>query len=60
MNVPNKLTVTRIIMTPVFMVTMLLSFPYHYAVSLVLFVVASITDMIDGKMARKNHLVTDF
>ncbi len=60
MNTPNKLTVARIIATPVFMATMLINFPYHYLVSLVLFIAASLTDMIDGKMARKHNLVTDF
>ena len=60
MNTPNRLTLARIILTPVFMVTMLVVFPYHYAVSLVIFVAASITDLIDGKLARKNHIVTDF
>lgn len=60
MNTPNKLTVGRMIATPIFMVTMLINFPYHYLVSLILFIVASLTDMIDGKMARKYNLVTDF
>ncbi len=60
MNIPNKLTVARIIATPVFMATMLIEFPFHYTVSLILFAAASLTDMIDGKLARKNHLVTDF
>lgn len=60
MNTPNKLTVARIIATPIFMATMLIEFPYHYTVSLVLFILASLTDMIDGKMARKYNLVTDF
>ena len=60
MNTPNKLTVARMIATPIFMATMLIEFPYHYLVSLVLFAVASLTDMIDGKMARKYNLVTDF
>jgi len=60
MNTPNKLTVGRIIATPIFMVTMLLDFPYHYLISLIIFIVASLTDMIDGKMARKYNLVTDF
>ena len=60
MNTPNKLTVARIIATPVFMVAMLIEFPFHYTVSLILFAAASLTDMIDGKLARKNHLVTDF
>lgn len=60
MNTPNKLTVARIIATPVFMAAMLIEFPFHYTVSLVLFAAASLTDMIDGKLARENHLVTDF
>ena len=60
MNTPNKLTLGRMIATPIFMATMLINFPFHYAVSLVLFIVASLTDMIDGKMARKYNLVTDF
>ena len=60
MNTPNKLTLARMIATPVFMVVMLIAFPYHYLISLVLFVAASLTDMIDGKMARKYNMVTDF
>ena len=60
MNTPNKLTVARIIATPVFVAAMLIDFPYHYAVSLILFIGASLTDMIDGKMARKYNLITDF
>lgn len=60
MNTPNKLTVARMIATPIFMATMLINFPFHYSVSLVLFALASLTDMIDGKMARKYNLVTDF
>lgn len=60
MNTPNKLTVARMIATPIFMATMLINFPYHYFVSLVIFALASLTDMLDGKMARKYNLVTDF
>ncbi|MGN1319747.1 MAG: CDP-diacylglycerol--glycerol-3-phosphate 3-phosphatidyltransferase [Acutalibacteraceae bacterium] len=60
MNTPNKLTLARMIATPIFMATMLINFPYHYLISLILFAAASITDMIDGKMARKYNLVTDF
>ena len=60
MNTPNKLTVLRIIMTPIFLVTLMLEFPHHYLVALVLFAAASITDLIDGKMARKYNLITDF
>ena len=60
MNTPNKLTLARMIATPIFMAIMLINFPYHYAVSLVLFIAASLTDMIDGQMARKYNMVTDF
>ena len=60
MNTPNKLTLGRMIATPIFMAIMLIDFPFHYAISLILFIAASLTDMIDGKMARKYNLVTDF
>ena len=60
MNTPNKITLGRMIATPIFMATMLIEFPFHYLVSLILFAAASLTDMIDGKMARKYNLVTDF
>ena len=60
MNLPNKLTVLRIILTPIFMLTLVWSFPFHYAVSLLIFIAASITDLLDGKIARKRGLVTDF
>ena len=60
MNIPNKLTVARIIATPVFMATMLINFKGHCIVSLLIFIAASLTDLIDGKLARKYHLVTDF
>ena len=60
MNLPNKLTVARIIATPIFMLTMLLDFPGHYFVALVIFILASLTDLLDGKIARKRGLVTDF
>lgn len=60
MNTPNKLTVLRILMTPLFLAAVLIEFPHHYLVALVLFAAASITDLIDGKMARKYNLITDF
>lgn len=61
MNTPNKLTIARMIATPVFMALMLIeALPYRYLFSLILFAAASLTDMIDGKMARKHNLVTDF
>ena len=60
MNTPNKLTIARIIATPIFVAAMLIDFPYHYLVATILFIAASLTDMIDGKMARKYNLITDF
>ena len=60
MNTPNKLTIGRIIATPFFMAALIIDFPYHYTVALILFIAASLTDMIDGKMARKYNMITDF
>lgn len=61
MNTPNKLTVARMIATPIFMAIMLIeAIPCRFIILLVLFAAASLTDMIDGKMARKYNLVTDF
>ena len=61
MNTPNKLTIARMIATPIFMAVMLIdAIPYRYLISLVLFAAASLTDMIDGKLARKYNLITDF
>ncbi len=60
MNLPNKLTVGRIILVPFFVAAMLIDFSLHHLVALIIFVIASLTDMLDGKIARKNNLVTDF
>ncbi len=60
MNLPNKLTLGRIIIVPFFVAAMLIDFPAHYLIALALFVTASITDMLDGQIARKNNLITDF
>ncbi len=60
MNLPNKLTIVRLIMTPFFLLALLWPFPHHDLVALLLFVLASITDYIDGYLARSRHQVTDF
>ena len=60
MNTPNKLTIARIIATPFFMAALMIEFRFHYTVALILFIAASLTDMIDGKMARKYNMITDF
>ena len=60
MNLPNKLTVARILLTPFFVAALLLDFPLHYLVALALFGAASLTDLFDGKIARRRGLITDF
>ena len=62
MNLPNKLTVLRVIMVPFFVFFMLtdVSGAANKWIALALFVVASLTDMLDGKIARKYNLVTNF
>lgn len=60
MNLPNKLTLIRMIATPIFMLAMVTNFPGHYIVALIIFILASITDALDGNIARKQNLVTDF
>lgn len=60
MNLPNKLTVGRIILVPFFVAALLVGFPFHNVVALLIFIIASLTDMFDGKIARKYNLITDF
>ncbi len=57
MNLPNKLTLARMIAVPFFIVAFLLG---AYPVALVLFIAASVTDYFDGKIARSQNLVTNF
>lgn len=60
MNLPNKLTLLRVILIPFFLLFMYIKIPFHYAIALVIFAAASITDALDGKIARKKNLVTNF
>lgn len=62
MNLPNKLTLSRVIMVPFFVAFMLLTPQFHYFkwIALAIFIVASLTDLLDGKLARKYNLVTNF
>lgn len=60
MNTPNKLTIIRIVLVPLFMLLLLWQFKWHSLVALLVFIAASLTDMFDGKIARKRGLVTDF
>lgn len=61
MNLPNKLTVFRIILVPIIVLFLLCEqISGRYFMALLLFFVASYTDYLDGKIARKNNLITDF
>ncbi len=60
MNLPNRLTLVRIILTPFYLAAMVIDFNYHYLLAALIFIVASITDFLDGKIARKNNIVTTF
>ena len=60
LNLPNKLTLIRMFLAPIYLALMLIEFPYHYIVALAVFAIASLTDMLDGKIARKNNLIPVF
>ena len=63
MNLPNKLTVMRVILVPFFVFFMLAQSWVGTAspwIALVIFIIASLTDMLDGKIARKYNLITNF
>ena len=63
MNLPNKLTVLRVILIPFFMFFMLffeLGARLHTILAMIVFIAASLTDMLDGKIARSQNLVTTF
>ena len=53
MNIPNKLTVFRIILVPVFVVLILLKIPYSGTLAAIIFMIAALTDSLDGYLARK-------
>ncbi len=58
MNLPNKLTILRMIMIPLFIALFFIDFKYHYYVAAGVFVLASFTDTLDGFIARKYNLIT--
>ena len=59
MNLPNKLTVLRIVLVPVYMLLFLWDFPFHYLASGLVFGAAALTDLFDGRIARSRGLITD-
>ncbi|MDR3240581.1 MAG: CDP-diacylglycerol--glycerol-3-phosphate 3-phosphatidyltransferase [Lactobacillaceae bacterium] len=68
MNLPNQLTIFRIILIPIFAVVLMLpvdlwggnQLPITHLVAAIIFIVASLTDTADGQIARRQHLVTNF
>jgi len=60
MNLANKLTMFRVILVPFFIAALMIpAMPVRYTIALVIFALASITDMLDGKVARKYNMITD-
>lgn len=59
MNTPNKLTVLRIVLAPLYLLLLMVNFPHHYLVAGLVFGAAALTDMFDGKIARKHNLITN-
>ena len=60
MNLPNKLTVSRFILTIAFLAVMFSRVKYHMSIALVLFVAAALSDYLDGEIARRRKLITNF
>lgn len=62
MNLPNKLTLSRVVMVPFFVAFLLFAPEYSFFkwIALAIFIVASLTDLLDGKIARKYNLITNF
>jgi CDP-diacylglycerol--glycerol-3-phosphate 3-phosphatidyltransferase len=60
MNLPNQLTVSRFVLTGLFLAVMFAEFPGHETVALFLFSVAGLTDLLDGRIARQRNLITNF
>ena len=60
MNLPNKLTMLRILMIPLFVILALVQRQWAQYLALLVYILACITDLLDGKIARARHLVTDF
>src|ERR1041385_2096928 len=60
MNLPNKLTISRFVLTVAFLAVMFSQIRFHETIALVLFVAGGITDFLDGQIARRNRLITNF
>lgn len=60
MNTPNKITLFRMFIAPLFLIIYFLNIKYKMLISAIIFAVGAITDAIDGNLARKNNIVTNF
>lgn len=60
MNLPNKITVFRFICIPFLLAAALIEFKYHWAVTFIIYLIGCISDKLDGVIARKYNLITDF
>ena len=61
MNLPNKLTLLRVALIPVFVAALFITaIPYRFLIAAAIYGVASVTDLLDGRIARKRNIVTDF
>ncbi|MCL2125820.1 MAG: CDP-diacylglycerol--glycerol-3-phosphate 3-phosphatidyltransferase [Oscillospiraceae bacterium] len=60
MNTPNKLTLIRVALIPVFLIVLYIGFPGSNYAAMAIFIAAGLTDIADGYLARKNGQVTDF
>jgi CDP-diacylglycerol--glycerol-3-phosphate 3-phosphatidyltransferase len=60
MNLPNRLTLTRLAFTALFVLCFALDFPFRFTTAFALFVLAALTDLLDGMIARRWNLITDF
>ena len=59
-NLPNKLTVLRMIVAPVYLAVMLIPFEHHFFIGTLVFSVGAISDFLDGKLARKYNQISVF
>ena len=61
MNTANKLTILRVLLIPLYVLFLMVEIShYHYWIALIIFIITAVTDALDGKIARKQNMVTDF
>ncbi len=60
MNLPNKLTISRFVLTIAFLVAVYSRADFHYTIALALFIAAALSDLLDGQIARRRQLITNF